>query len=181
MCGAKTSAVMVLCDAKGFGGDDEVELLWEPWEPWGKGLLDRLEGLVLLGLGRAAMSAFVFAVYEDKGRGGGGGVSGSLDAGGAGELRVGRWEENGDGNGGNGGDGDGDGDGSSRTSTNDGRRRQWEWQATAVEGVSVGVGGRRAWAMRAVEALALGQWACGQQAQPELGVMAAEASPGRGQ
>jgi hypothetical protein len=27
MGGAKTSAVMVLCDAKGFGGDDDVELL----------------------------------------------------------------------------------------------------------------------------------------------------------
>jgi hypothetical protein len=30
MWGAKTSAVMVLWDAKGLGGDDDVELLWEP-------------------------------------------------------------------------------------------------------------------------------------------------------
>jgi hypothetical protein len=27
MDGANTSAVMVLCDANGFGGDDDVELL----------------------------------------------------------------------------------------------------------------------------------------------------------
>ena len=56
MCDAKTSAVMVLCEAKGFGGEEDVELLWEPW---GKGLLDRFEGLVLPGLGLEAMSSFV--------------------------------------------------------------------------------------------------------------------------
>jgi hypothetical protein len=39
-----------------FGGDDEVELLREPW---GNGLLDKLEGLVLLGLGPPAMLSFV--------------------------------------------------------------------------------------------------------------------------
>jgi hypothetical protein len=43
---------MVLCDAKGFGGEEEVELLREPW--W-NGLLDRFEGLVLLGLGPPAI------------------------------------------------------------------------------------------------------------------------------
>ena len=59
---------MVLWEAKGFGGEEEVELLWEPW---GKGLLDRFEGLVLPGLGLAAMSSFVrqcgwAAVVETK-------------------------------------------------------------------------------------------------------------------
>jgi hypothetical protein len=52
----KASAVMVLCDANNFGGDDDVELLWEPW---GKGLLDRTEGLVLLGLGLVVMVSCV--------------------------------------------------------------------------------------------------------------------------
>lgn len=57
----KTSAVMVFCDEKGFGGDEEVELLREPWR---KGLLDRFEGLVLLGLGPPAMLSFVVAVLR---------------------------------------------------------------------------------------------------------------------
>jgi hypothetical protein len=64
MCdAAKTSAVMVFCEAKGFGGDDDVELLWEPWR---KGLLDRFEGLVLLGLGLPAMSSFVVSVLRRR-------------------------------------------------------------------------------------------------------------------
>jgi hypothetical protein len=64
MCDAeKTSAVMVFCEAKGFGGDDDVELLWEPWR---KGLLDRFEGLVLLGLGLPAMSSFVVTVLRRR-------------------------------------------------------------------------------------------------------------------
>lgn len=46
----------MLCEAKSFGGDDDVELVWEPW---GKGLLDRTEGLVLLGLGLVAMVSCV--------------------------------------------------------------------------------------------------------------------------
>lgn len=47
---------MVFCDEKGLGGEDEVELLMEPlWN----GLLDRFEGLVLLGLGPPAMLSFV--------------------------------------------------------------------------------------------------------------------------
>ena len=53
----KTSAVMVFCDEKDcFGGEDEVELLKDPWR---NGLLERLEGLVLLGLGPPAILSFV--------------------------------------------------------------------------------------------------------------------------
>lgn len=48
----KTSVVMVLWDEKGFGGDEEVELLRELWR---KGLFDRFEGLVLVGLGPRAI------------------------------------------------------------------------------------------------------------------------------
>jgi hypothetical protein len=55
---------MVLCEAKSFGGDDEVELLWEPW---GKGLLERTDGLVLLGLGLVAM-AWLSCVVTLSGR-----------------------------------------------------------------------------------------------------------------
>lgn len=51
----KTSAVMVFW-GKGLGGDDELELLSEPCK---KGLLDRFEGLVLLGLGPPAISSLV--------------------------------------------------------------------------------------------------------------------------
>jgi hypothetical protein len=62
-----TSAVMLCCDAKGFGGEDDVELLREPCM---NGLLERFEGLVLLGLGPPAISSFVVAVLrrrvEDK-------------------------------------------------------------------------------------------------------------------
>jgi hypothetical protein len=50
---------MVFCDANGFGGDEEEELLRELRM---KGLLDRFEGLVLLGLGPPAMSSFVVTV-----------------------------------------------------------------------------------------------------------------------
>jgi hypothetical protein len=47
---------MVFCGEKGcFGGDEEVELK----EPCRKGLLERLEGLVLLGLGPPAILSFV--------------------------------------------------------------------------------------------------------------------------
>ena len=55
----KTSAVMVCCEAKGLGGDEEVELLREPCM---NGLLERFEGLVLLGLGPPAISSFVVAL-----------------------------------------------------------------------------------------------------------------------
>jgi hypothetical protein len=52
VCAEKTSAVMVFCGEKSFGGDDEVELLMEPV---GYGLLERFEGLVLVGLGPPAI------------------------------------------------------------------------------------------------------------------------------
>jgi hypothetical protein len=52
---------MVCCDAKGFGGDEDEELLSELRM---KGLLDRFEGLVLLGLGPPAMSSFVVTVLQ---------------------------------------------------------------------------------------------------------------------
>jgi hypothetical protein len=55
----KTSAVIVFCEEKGFGGEDEVELLRDPR---GYGLLERLEGLVLLGLGPPAISSCVSEV-----------------------------------------------------------------------------------------------------------------------
>lgn len=62
MCDAeKTSAVMVFCGEKRLGGDDEVELLREPW---GKGLLERLDGLVLVGLGPRAILSWVGAVLQ---------------------------------------------------------------------------------------------------------------------
>jgi hypothetical protein len=54
----KTSAVIVFW-VNSFGGEDELELLSEPWR---KGLLERLEGLVLLGLGPPAISSFVVEV-----------------------------------------------------------------------------------------------------------------------
>lgn len=54
----KTSAVIVFCE-NNFGGDDELELLSEPCR---KGLLERMEGLVLLGLGPPAISSFVVEV-----------------------------------------------------------------------------------------------------------------------
>lgn len=57
---------MVFCGEKGFGGEDEVELLREPW--W-KGLLERLDGLVLLGLGPPAILSCDAAEWR---RGGGG-------------------------------------------------------------------------------------------------------------
>jgi hypothetical protein len=57
----KTSAVMACCDAKGFGGDEDVELLRELRI---NGLLDKFEGLVLLGLGPPAMSSFVVTVLQ---------------------------------------------------------------------------------------------------------------------
>jgi hypothetical protein len=73
---------MVCCDAKGFGGEEEDELLREPCM---NGLLERFEGLVLLGLGPPAISSFVVTVlgrpcWEQRGaieadRGGGGEVS----------------------------------------------------------------------------------------------------------
>jgi hypothetical protein len=50
---------MVFCDAKGFGGEEEEELLRELRM---NGLLDRFEGLVLLGLGPPAMSSFIVTV-----------------------------------------------------------------------------------------------------------------------
>jgi hypothetical protein len=52
----KTSAVMALDEKDCFGGEDEVELLKDPCR---KGLLERLEGLVLLGLGPPAIVSFV--------------------------------------------------------------------------------------------------------------------------
>jgi hypothetical protein len=65
MCdAAKTSAVMVFCDTKGFGGEEDEELLWEPW--CGYGLVDRFEGLVLLGLGLLAMSSFVVTILRRR-------------------------------------------------------------------------------------------------------------------
>jgi hypothetical protein len=54
VCGEKTSAAMACCDEKGLGGDDEEELLMEPCM---NGLLERFEGLVLLGLGPPAISS----------------------------------------------------------------------------------------------------------------------------
>lgn len=52
----KTSAVIAPAEKGSFGGDEEVELK----EPCRNGLLDeRLDGLVLLELGPAAMSFFV--------------------------------------------------------------------------------------------------------------------------
>ena len=51
----KTSAVMVVLE-NSLGGDEELELLREPWR---NGLLDKFEGLVLLGLGPPAISSFV--------------------------------------------------------------------------------------------------------------------------
>jgi hypothetical protein len=54
---------MVLCDANGFGGDEEDELLRELLM---NGLLDRFEGLVLLGLGPPAMSSFVVTVLRRR-------------------------------------------------------------------------------------------------------------------
>jgi hypothetical protein len=54
-----TSAVMACCDVKGLGGEEEEELLREPCM---NGLLERFEGLVLLGLGPPAISSFVVAV-----------------------------------------------------------------------------------------------------------------------
>jgi hypothetical protein len=59
----KTSAVMVFCDANGFGGDEEEELLREPCK---NGLLERFEGLVLLGLGPLAISSFVATVLRRR-------------------------------------------------------------------------------------------------------------------
>jgi hypothetical protein len=59
----KTSAVMLCWDAKGFGGEDDVELLKEPCI---NGLLERFEGLVLLGLGPPAISSFVVAVLRRR-------------------------------------------------------------------------------------------------------------------
>lgn len=48
-------------DEKGcFGGEDEVELK----EPCGNGLLERLEGLVLLGLGPPAILSFVLPLSQ---------------------------------------------------------------------------------------------------------------------
>jgi hypothetical protein len=55
---------MVFCDVKGFGGDEDEELLWEPW--CGYGLVDRFEGLVLLGLGLLAMSSFVVTILRRR-------------------------------------------------------------------------------------------------------------------
>lgn len=52
---------MVFCGEKGLGGDDDVELLSEPW---GKGLWERFEGLVLLGLGPRAILSVVVAVLQ---------------------------------------------------------------------------------------------------------------------
>lgn len=51
----KTSAVMVFCEKGGFGGEEDAELK----ELWRNGLLERLDGLVLLGLGPPAMFSFV--------------------------------------------------------------------------------------------------------------------------
>jgi hypothetical protein len=61
VCGEKTSAAMECCDEKGLGGEDEVELLMEPCM---NGLLERFEGLVLLGLGPPAISSFVVTVLR---------------------------------------------------------------------------------------------------------------------
>jgi hypothetical protein len=47
---------MALDEKDCFGGEDEVELLKDPCK---KGLLERLEGLVLLGLGPPAIVSFV--------------------------------------------------------------------------------------------------------------------------
>jgi hypothetical protein len=54
----KTSAVMVFLE-NSLGGEEELELLREPWR---NGLLDKFEGLVLLGLGPPAISSFVVEV-----------------------------------------------------------------------------------------------------------------------
>ena len=56
VCDEKTSAAMACCEVKGLGGEDDEELLMEPCI---NGLLERFEGLVLLGLGPPAMSSFV--------------------------------------------------------------------------------------------------------------------------
>lgn len=60
---------MVFCDEKGcFGGDEDVELK----DPWRNGLLERFEGLVLLGLGPPAMipfvQPFIFVVFGETKR-----------------------------------------------------------------------------------------------------------------
>jgi hypothetical protein len=54
---------MVCCEEKGLGGDDEVELLREPCR---NGLLERFDGLVLLGLGPPAISSFVVTVLRRR-------------------------------------------------------------------------------------------------------------------
>jgi hypothetical protein len=61
VCDEKTSAAMACCDVKGLGGEDDVELLMDPCI---NGLLERFEGLVLLGLGPPAISSFVVAVVR---------------------------------------------------------------------------------------------------------------------
>jgi hypothetical protein len=65
---------------KGFGGEDEVELLIEPWR---YGLLERFEGLVLLGLGPPAMLSFEM-IECGCGRRGDGGNGGDKECGGSG-------------------------------------------------------------------------------------------------
>lgn len=71
----------MLCE-KGFGGEEEVELLREPCR---KGLFDRFEGLVLLGLGPPAIAR---ACSEYRG-GGGGDKEVGLGAGESEDQRVG--------------------------------------------------------------------------------------------
>lgn len=135
--------------------------------------MDKFEGLVLLGLGRAAMSAFVYqalrrACGRDKGRG----SDGSLDAGGARELRVGRCE-----------DGGGDGEGSEGNSEGGSRTRADGRASTAVlmagrsgrgrgRGRAAGLGNARC------RGSGTGPMGLRQEPQPNLGAIVAEASLG---
>jgi hypothetical protein len=61
----KTSAAMVFCDENcALGGEEEFELK----EPCKNGLLDKLEGLVLLGLGPPAILSFVLPLFRRASR-----------------------------------------------------------------------------------------------------------------
>lgn len=50
----------MFCEKGGFGGEEDAELK----ELWRNGLLERLEGLVLLGLGPPAMTSFVLPLSQ---------------------------------------------------------------------------------------------------------------------